>query len=391
MRKLSGWLLVIVVVWPGPLRGEGLDDSLKHLALGLAQDINKAGLKRVAVPEFANAQGTLGGETGAAGRYVAEKLEEYLVSAPGRTYEVIERRQFSRGIKGIRVSVTEILGKENCSTLMDRFKGLDGLILGRLTRKGTTVSIACKAVHLPDGEIKGTKAIEARLDADLMILFGENVSAVTPQPAGLLTLENVIQTVIKPSPETPVPQLDSGCPFRLEVLVKDQPKPLYQKGRQVFVPVKEGERFQMRLTNLSPHTVAVVLSVDGLNSITQTREVGNRSAKWILKGKTMTIISGWQKDDGTAREFVIVGSDESLAARTRFTDQIGLITAAFYPEKGAKVRPYEGSRGVGTGEGQVIAAPVKRVDFQHEAVPAAILTLHYDAAAVVEKYERVGY
>jgi hypothetical protein len=46
---------------------------------------------------------------------------------------------------------------------------------------------------------------------------------------------------------------------------------------------------------------------------------------------------------GTLGEFKVVDASASLAARQQFTDQIGLITAAFY-------QPGR-SRGVGTGEG----------------------------------------
>jgi hypothetical protein len=39
---------------------------------------------------------------------------------------------------------------------------------------------------------------------------------------------------------------------------------------------------------------------------------------------------------GKVREFTVVDAQESLAARRKFTDQIGLITAAFYEPKLAR-------------------------------------------------------
>ena len=48
---------------------------------------------------------------------------------------------------------------------------------------------------------------------------------------------------------------------------------------------------------------------------------------------------------GKLRQFTVVDAQQSLAARQKFTDQIGLITAAFYS-------PKSGSRGVGTGLGK---------------------------------------
>jgi hypothetical protein len=49
--------------------------------------------------------------------------------------------------------------------------------------------------------------------------------------------------------------------------------------------------------------------------------------------------------EGALREFTVVDSADSLAARQRFTEQIGVITVAFYAPAGE-------TRGIGTGAGR---------------------------------------
>ena len=64
---------------------------------------------------------------------------------------------------------------------------------------------------------------------------------------------------------------------------------------------------------------------------------------WAVRGFVTEI--GAQ---GKLREFTVVDAQESLAARRQFTDQIGLITAAFYaPDDGASK-----GRGIGTAAGK---------------------------------------
>ncbi len=65
------------------------------------------------------------------------------------------------------------------------------------------------------------------------------------------------------------------------------------------------------------------------------------------RGKTQAI-RGFRtdpKDLSKYNEFKVVDAQQSLAARQQFTDQIGLITAAFYA-------PKSDSRAIGTGLGQ---------------------------------------
>ena len=68
------------------------------------------------------------------------------------------------------------------------------------------------------------------------------------------------------------------------------------------------------------------------------------------------------------RKFLVVDAAQSLAAREQFTDQIGIITAAFY-----SAVPVGERRGVGTGLG----------DLRHEEVAQGATVMPKDLLAVV--------
>ena len=387
MHAMTRWIgLMLIILCSGAAVGQNLDASVNQLALGLADDIRQAGLKHVGVPEFANSSGNLGGDTGAAGHYFAEKVEGRLVKASQGAYEVIERRRLNAVLEEGKVQVSGLTDEQTSQQLLGKIKGLDGLVVGSLTRIGRRLSITGKIVRLPDAGIVGSESVEIPLDPDLLTLFGENVSVPVPGGGERVKPGDMVDAAVRPVRERPVPELDPNCPYGLEVLVDGRAKPLHQKGGSLFIPASKGEVFQIRLSNRSGTSVGVALFIDGLNSIGQKRELPSTARKWVLSPGQTAIVPGWQMDLTHARQFVFVGLEESLAARQRFTDQIGLITAAFYPELSAA----EETRGVlGTGEGEQVESRVREVDFRGSDVPAAILTLHYDSSEVVGSYERI--
>jgi hypothetical protein len=105
------------------------------------------------------------------------------------------------------------------------------------------------------------------------------------------------------------------------------------------------------------------LLVDGLNTLPEKEST--KGVQTVIVGKRVNLdaAEAWELDpadatlyavrgfvtevgvQGKLREFTIVDADQSLAARQKFTDQIGIITAAFYD-------PASGSRAVGTGLGR---------------------------------------
>jgi hypothetical protein len=135
------------------------------------------------------------------------------------------------------------------------------------------------------------------------------------------------------------------------------------RGNDYFIPVRKGEVYELWIENRSGQVVLMRLLVDGLNTLpekdttkgVQTVVIGKRvnldqARHWELDPAESRVfaVRGFVTEvaaQGKLREFVVVDAEESLAGRQKFTDQIGIITAAFYTPAGTQ-------RGVGTGLGK---------------------------------------
>jgi hypothetical protein len=151
-------------------------------------------------------------------------------------------------------------------------------------------------------------------------------------------------------------------------------------GKENYVvALKRGEVYTVRVENYSGQIACLRLLVDGLNTLPEkylekgisTVEVAPRvnlsqARHWVLdpnppnsQRRNVWGINGFVTETGVQgklREFKVVDAESSVAARKSFTDQIGLITAAFYRRE--IPRTYAGSSigsarpGAGTGFGE---------------------------------------
>ncbi len=148
------------------------------------------------------------------------------------------------------------------------------------------------------------------------------------------------------------PLLSTQFPFLVKIMVQGkQGKPTF-KGNDMFVPLSKGEVYEIWVENLSGRLTLMRCLVDGLNTLPQkeqlkgvtTYQVAKRvnlseARAWVLDPKQSKIfaVRGFVTEvgpQGQLREFKVVDDQDSLAARQQFTDQIGLITIAFYAPKG---------------------------------------------------------
>ena len=153
---------------------------------------------------------------------------------------------------------------------------------------------------------------------------------------------------------------------------------------------------------VSSEDVFVRILVDGLNTVSQrqmTVSGGTRGAyieaaqnpegdyvvaprvsleearAWVVTKGTRNPVQALGFYDAnltsdTVRRFRIVDADESAAARKNYTEQIGLITVAFY--KG--VSPSSAPRGIGTGMHKVENTRIER--YEGDKVPGDLIAVY---------------
>jgi hypothetical protein len=201
--------------------------------------------------------------------------------------------------------------------------------------------------------------------------------------------------------------------YSMEVLVEGKPVPEFAARGRIYLEAIEGREYSIRLRNHTGTRVAVALSVDGLNSIDARTTTPGEASKWILDPYQSIVIDGWQTGPSTARRFFFTSEGRSYGAWLGKTRNLGVIAAAFYQEKRAYPTPIlkqgeesdrpagprsdslpsSGSRESGrsaaaeslapddhaaTGIGQQIGHSVRRVRFDAEADPAAVLQVRYE-------------
>lgn len=113
----------------------------------------------------------------------------------------------------------------------------------------------------------------------------------------------------------------------------------YPHRGDVWVAGTPGHRYSVRLTNTTGERVLVVLSVDGVNTI--TGQTANPSqAGYVLEPWQTTEINGWRKSMHDVAQFVFTDLGDSYAARTGRPRNVGVIGVAAFREARAYYPTY---------------------------------------------------
>jgi len=228
--------------------------------------------------------------------------------------------------------------------------------------------------------------------------------------AGLGAGLAAVAAVTTPAAACRVPRPDPR--YSMDVLVDGKPLALYTQGTTRYVEALKGREYAIRLTNRTGERVAVALAVDGLNSIDARHTSARDAQKWILDPWQTVTLSGWQTSQGTARRFVFTSESKSYGAWLGRTNDLGVITAAFFREvrradvtppavsapaprsermresdgavEGGTARAFGDSKAAAkdelaaTGIGREIEHRVERISFDEEDAPASTVSVRYE-------------
>jgi hypothetical protein len=209
-------------------------------------------------------------------------------------------------------------------------------------------------------------------------------------------------------------------PWTMEILVDGRPLDELGARGTTYIEAARNREYAIRLRNRTPERVAVALSVDGLNTIDAKTTSATAGSKWILAPWQTITLTGWQTGPETARRFFFTTEDGSYGAWLGKTENLGTIAAAFFRERRPVPAPAPidrprnrrfssgepqsaPSRGAGesmdkrsdrmeeslgrdalsdeyaaTGIGREVGHTVRRVPFDAEARPAAVLRVRYE-------------
>ena len=207
----------------------------------------------------------------------------------------------------------------------------------------------------------------------------------------------------------PLAAIERG-PYTLEILVDGVPLAEYAARGKTYIEATEGREYSIRVTNHTARRIAVALSVDGLGTIDAKTTSAGKASKWILSPYQTVTLDGWQTSSTTARRFFFTTEEESYGAWLGRTSNLGIISAAVFrervPEPAPITRPHsrEGESKkdsarrmksapsaaplapeselsdelAATGIGRELDHHVRRVRFEAESSPAAVMELRYE-------------
>jgi hypothetical protein len=360
------------------------------MAEQLAWAIDVRGLSKVGVLEFTNDTKLgelLGADFGLLGRYCAEELERQLMQRGLGKFDVVDRRRLQKAIRDRGFGIDDLASSNALQQLSKRAGGMPVIALGTLrSRTGRVVALQCKLIQTEQDELAGSVGGTAALNESEWAMLGRSVE-VRPEDRrleapmegqSLRNAEDLVVDRLDRRARGSHPLANPRFPFRVKIMVK-QPgrrrpaeRRLDFRGNDAFVSLRKGETYEVWVENNSGRMALMRLLVDGLNTLPEkvttkamvveaverkpefrpaVRVNLDEARHWILdpeKRKLAAVrgfFTGTGGGLGTYRQFKVVDAQDSLAARQQFTDQLGLITAAFYA-------PAAGSRRVGTGFGE---------------------------------------
>ena len=386
------------------------------MAEQLADALADRQLPKVGVLEFTNitpaGSEVLGGNFGLVGRYCAEELGNQLTAKGTGQFSVIDNRRLQEALRTQQFRLGDLASSRQLKGLSDGAGGMPALVQGILrNRSGRVVNLQCKLVETEGDDVLGSVGGTAVINESEWAMLGH--SAVlkpedyrSPEPAQpgqrpRTQTDQVVERLDQRAQEGH-PLNNPAFPFPVQILVGGEERKGTFRGNDLFIPLSKGEVFEIKVSNHSGRLVLMRLLVDGLSTLPEpaggkgvsTMAVGKRvnldqARHYVLDpngpeirkqgGDATWAFRGFATEtgaEGKLREFKVVDAQQSLAARQQFTDQLGLITVAFY-------EPAAAPRGIGIGLGQQRDEDLTERDAPPVGRPVAVVNIHYVEAAVL--------
>ena len=364
----------IVTLKPQPL-AQVVSDMADQLA-GLLEERQ---LPSVAVMEFTSETlhgDVLGGEFGLLGRLCGEQLQRQLENRCLGKFSVVSRERLQAALRQEQFTVADLGTSERLAALARQAGNFPVMVKGSLfERKGNLINLRCKLVQTDGERTLGYVGGLATLSVSQWAMQGHSVQlpSSTEVPAaapglGAPSLDTQLIAQADQKANEVHPLADPNFPLRVRVMVGSGERQLHFRANQAYVQLAKGERYFLHIENRltgaggTNKRALLRLLVDGLNTLPEPSDdkgiaqmiVGKRvsldeARYWCLNpddrfavrinGIPTWAIRGFTTKEGIngkLGEFEVSDAMESLAARRKFTDQLGLITAAFYEPKLAR-------------------------------------------------------
>lgn len=333
--------------------------QLKHLVSDMADQViwnmESRGLKKVGVLQFTTDTKfgeALGGEFGSLGRWCTAELEHRLLKAG--SFEVVDSQELITTLKQQAFTVDQIGSREALAKLAASMGGLPAIVTGTLRhRQNRMITLQSKLKQLDTNALAAAAGGTALLNEHEWAMLGYSV-AVKPEDRplpfpGQKTQDQLIKNLDQKA-KGAHPLADPRFPYKVSIWVGGKERKGVLRGNDYIVPLSNGEIYSIRITLASGDPVYMRLLVDGLNTLPQKLETKGLDTMETAPIVKLDMARGWALDpkqagtrlfevagfvtatgaEGALRRFKVVDDNMSLAVHKNFTENVGLITAAFY-------------------------------------------------------------
>lgn len=362
---------VVVHVQP-----QSLSTVLADMSEQMADLIELRKYNRLGVLEFrgGGVREIIGTDFGLMGQWCASKVQGQLLDFGNGKFSLVNREQLKIAMESQGgFAVKDLTSSEKLQQLSKAVGGMPLLAQGTfLNRVGDIVNLQCELVSTQGefSEVIGQVAGSAALTPREWAMFGRSIDIKPedirrpppslderPKPESHHNAIKIAKFDQKAKGAHPLQDPNFRWPMKITVGGVER-KGIF-RGNDYIVPLRKGEEYEVRIENRSGGITFMQLLVDGLNTNTQkddetkgvatmliAHRVSLENAKpWLIanvapKGfvvPTVAVPGFYEgKVDGKAKfkSFTFVSAGDSIAGRMNFTDQLGVITAAFYDVKG---------------------------------------------------------
>jgi hypothetical protein len=345
-------------------RAQELEREFVRKAPELVKALQQRGIKTVGVLKFRVQKGIepVSDNVGTLNGFLADRLELALILANDND----ERTQLQI-IKNAGATAADIAGA-NHATPSGREKLFGGRYLlawgnppPRVAPDGFVTGVVKVSPDLRDMTVgimafdrKSNKlellipVFTAPVDATTLNEMGENFVLRGAFNGGQVTLTTARTEAVKEADKVKSgkgahPLQDPQSPITLDVTYDNQPVAIRFRNGQAEIPEpNEGQKvvLSIKRTGKSAARLAVVLKVNGENSLFRQRVRDADCSKWILEPDATTIaVRGFQKNDDQIEQFRILSKDDSRRAEVDYGNDVGLISIVAFREKPKDEKP----------------------------------------------------
>jgi hypothetical protein len=366
LRPVLAAVTALVLAAPARAAGDPLDEALFDKAGGLIDSLKKKGFKNVGVLKFLvrHGDGEPTDDAGDLNLALANKLEVALVLAnTDEKFGVIDKasEQVARGKLLLANHRTEdgrralFVSKYELAWSRDRVEP-GGFLTGVATFSQDLATVTLRLqVFDKSGAIEDVAGtVSGPTNPEMLAQAGFSYALAPARQKALVAgdppptrdaqkreiVEQVAKSVEKPKavevPPPPPPSPLADCPIKLTVLYNG--KPVAPSGTVLPEPGST-DRVEFTLSNPTSGTYAVVLLVNGENTLYQERTAPAACRKWVLGPGMSVPVRGFLVGPDKVAPFTVLPPEEPLPDAVRYGDHAGTFRLVVFHGKMSEANP----------------------------------------------------